>query len=114
MSAIFKKGQHSDPANHKPVSLTSLASKVMEHVVCCHMSQHLAENSIINPHQHGFLRRLSCETQLVTVIHEWAKALNNHGQVDVLFLDFAKAFASVPHEPPPTESPLLWFPREAP
>ena len=69
VSATFKKGQRSDPAKHRPVSLTSLASKVMEHVVCRHMSQQLTENSIISPHQHGFLRLLSCETQLVTVIH---------------------------------------------
>ena len=37
-------------------------------------------------------------TQLITVIHEWARILNIHGQVDVIFLDFAKAFDSVPHE----------------
>ena len=55
-----------------------------------------------------FLRKLSCETQLVTVINEWAKVLNTHGQVDVLFLDFAKAFDTVPHESIP-----LWFLREA-
>ena len=31
-------------------------------------------------------------TQLITIIHEWACVLNIHGQVDVIFLDFAKAF----------------------
>ena len=46
----------------------------------------------------GFERGLSCETQLITVIHEWANILNIHGQVDVIFLDFAKAFNTVPHE----------------
>ena len=98
VSAIYKKGLRSDPANYRPISLTSLTCKIMEHVVCCHMSRHLEANSIISPHQHGFLRRLSCETQLATVIHDWAKVLNIHSQVDVVFLDFAKAFDSVPHE----------------
>jgi len=50
------------------------------------------------PHQHGFRRGLSCETQLITVIYEWASVLNVHGQVDAVFLDLAKAFDSVPHE----------------
>ena len=62
-------------------------------------SQHLVSiNVIISPHQHGFLRRLSCKIQLVTVIHDWANFLTHHGQIDVIFLDFAKAFESVPHE----------------
>ena len=62
------------------------------------MSRHLSVNSIITPLQHGFQRGLSCDTQLISVTHEWAKVLNIHGQVDVIFLDFAKAFDSVPHE----------------
>ena len=70
----------------------------MEHIVSCQISRHLNTNHIVSPHQHDFQRGLSCETQLITVIHEWASVLNVHGQVDVVFLDFAKAFDSVPHE----------------
>ena len=80
------------------MSLTSLTSKVMEHIVYCQISRHLSINRISSPHQHGFQRGLSCETQLITVIYEWALVLDVHGQVDVVFLDFAKAFDSVPHE----------------
>ena len=96
--AIFKKGRKADPKNYRPVSLTFLTSKVMEHIVSYQISQHLYSNRIISPHQHGFQRGLSCETQLITVIYEWASVLNVHGQVDVVFLDFAKAFDSVPLE----------------
>ena len=70
----------------------------MEHIVYCQISRHLSTNRIISPHQHGFQPGLSCETQLITVIYEWALVLDVHGQVDVVFLDFAKAFDSVPHE----------------
>ena len=80
------------------MSLTSLTSKVMEHIVYCQISRHLSINRISSPHQHGFQRGLSRETQLITVIYEWALVLDVHGQVDVVFLDFAKAFDSVPHE----------------
>ena len=83
---------------YRPVSLTPLTSKVMEHIVYCQISRHLSTNRIISPHQHGFQPGLSCETQLITVIYEWALVLNVHGQVDVMFLDFANAFDSVHHE----------------
>ena len=61
----------------------------MEHVICKQIRCHLSRNSIISQHQHGYQRGLSCDT------HEWASTLNIHGQVDVLFLDFAKAFDTV-------------------
>ena len=66
--------------------------------MCSQMRCHLSDHSIISPHQHGFLRGLSCETQLISVVHEWARTLNTHGQADVIFLDFSKVFDSVPHE----------------
>ena len=78
----------------RPVSLTFLVAKSVEHIVSKEICSHL---SAISQHQDGLQRGLSCETQLITVIHEWASVLNIHGQVDVIFLDFAKAFDTVPH-----------------
>ena len=98
ITAIFKKGHRADPKNYRPVSLTSLTSKIMEHIVCNQICHHLSANSAIYRHQHGFQKGLSCETQLISIIHEWASILNVRGQVDVIFLDFEKAFDSVPHE----------------
>lgn len=97
ITAIFKKGHAADPKNYSPVSLTSLIAKTMEHIICKQICTHLSGNLVISQHQHGFQRGLSCETQLTTVIHEWASILNIHGQVNVIFLDFAKAFDTVPH-----------------
>ena len=79
------------------VPLTCLACKVMEHVVLSHLNKHLAANDIISHLQHGFRAGFSCETQLILAIHDWASILNNHGQVDVLMLDFKKAFDKVSH-----------------
>ena len=42
-----------------------------------------------------------CETQLATVINDWAKILENKGQVDTFILDFEKAFHPPPPPPPP-------------
>ena len=38
------------------------------------------------------------ETQLISLVHEWSKVLNQRCQVDAVSLDFAKAFDSVPHQ----------------
>ena len=59
---------------------------------------HFDLNNIINDKQHAFRKKHSCETQLVNVIEDWAKAVDNRKQIDVFILDFEKAFDTVPHE----------------
>ena len=58
---------------------------------------HLDEHRLLSDKQHAFRKWHSCETQLTTVIDDWAKILDNQGQVDTFILDFEKAF-----EPPLT------------
>lgn len=48
--------------------------------------------SFIHDSHHGFLTGRSCTTQLLLVHHDWFKALDRSGQVDVVFIDFSKAF----------------------
>ena len=59
---------------------------------------HLDEYKLLSDRQHAFRKRHSCETQLTTVINDWAKILDNGGQVDTFILDFEKAFDTPPHE----------------
>ena len=94
---IYKKGQKSDPANYRPVSLTCICCKIMEHIVLGHIAKHLAANDIVIDNQHGFRERLSCETQLLEAINDFALNVNNSCQTDILFLDFSKAFDKVSH-----------------
>ena len=70
----------------------------MEHIVLSHMAKHLSSNNILINEQHGFRQRFSCETQLISAIHDWAKSINTCSQTDVILLDFSKAFDSVPHQ----------------
>ena len=44
--AIHKKGPKWDPGNYRPISLTCLVCKVMEHAVLSHMAKHLAAYNI--------------------------------------------------------------------
>ena len=59
---------------------------------------HLDEHKLLSDKQHAFRKWYSCETQLATVINEWAKILDNKGQVDTFILDFENAFDTPPHE----------------
>ena len=43
---------------------------------------------------HSEKLRWRCETQITTVINDWAKILDNGGQVDTFILDFEIAFDS--------------------
>ena len=59
---------------------------------------HLDEHKLLSDKQHAFRKWHSCETQLATVINDWAKILDNKGHVDTFILDLKKAFDTPPHE----------------
>ena len=97
ISPIFKKGDRTDPANYRPVSLTSHLIKTFERVLRKNLVQHLEENGLISANQHGFRKKRSCMTQLLSHVEQIYKSLNNDDEVDVIYLDFAKAFDKVDH-----------------
>ena len=98
ISPLFKKGDRSLACNYRPVSLTCVPCKLLEHIVCSNIMAHLDEHKLLSGKQHAFRKWHSCETQLATVINDWAKILDNKGQVDTFILDFKKAFDTPPHE----------------
>ncbi|CAH1242184.1 Hypp6492 [Branchiostoma lanceolatum] len=98
IAPIFKKGDRTMPSNYRPVSLTSVCGKVLEHIVHSHMMRHLDTHGVLSPAQHGFRKGLSCESQLVLTLQDLANNLDHNKQVDVAVLDFSKAFDTVPHE----------------
>ena len=94
---LFKKGNRSLAHNYRPVSLTCIPCKLLEHIVCSNIKAHLDEHELLSNRQHAFRKWHSCETQLTTVINDWAKILDKKGQVDTFILDFEKAFNTFPH-----------------
>ena len=93
-------GDPEDPANYKPVSLTCICCKSLEHIIMSKIMQHLSEHKILVESQHG--RGRSCETQLVQFIHDLQENLDGahnrgHKQTDLIIMDFTKAFDKVPH-----------------
>ena len=97
VTPIHKKSHKSDPANYRPISLTCILCKVMEHIILSNMWKHLHKHSIILHFQLGFQAGLSCESQLIETVHDWMTAMDNKTQIDAILLDFAKTFDKVPH-----------------
>ena len=94
---IFKKGVKGDPANYRPISLTCVICKIMESLIRDDIVTHLSKNNLIRSSQHGFVPRRSTATNLLEYMETLTKLLDEGHAVDVLYLDFAKAFDKVPH-----------------
>ena len=78
VSPIFKKGQRSDPRNYRPISLTSLVCKSMEHIIVSQIMKHLEEQNILSDRQFGFRNNHSCESQLYITINDIAKRIDRN------------------------------------
>jgi hypothetical protein len=98
VAPVFKKGEKSKPSNYRPISLTCICSKLMEHIVTSAIMTHTSENNILYKHQHGFRSKRSCETQLIEFTSEVVNNMQEGFQTDVLIMDFSKAFDKVGHE----------------
>ena len=95
---LYKTGDRALQSNYRPVSLTCVPCKMLEHIVCTNIMAHLDEHKLLSYRQHVFRKNRNCETQLITVITDWAKNLDAGGQVDTFILDFEKAVDTPPYK----------------
>ena len=98
ISPIYKGGNRSLPANYRPVTLLPVLSKVMESIVADELMNHLEQHNFLTPLQHGFRSGRSCMTNLLLAQSDWTKAIDLGIGVDVVYLDFSKAFDRVRHD----------------
>ena len=97
VTPIHKKGNRNSAENYRPVSLTSQICKIFESIIRDSIMHHLESNNMINDSQHGFRKGRSCLTNLLTFLDKVTGCIDTGKSVDVIFLDFAKAFDKVPH-----------------
>lgn len=94
---IYKSGDKQLLPNYRPISLTSHSGKLLEHIIYKHIIDFLETNNVLSNLQHGFRRGFSTLTQLTEFTHDISSSLDCGHQVDVIFIDFAKAFDTVSH-----------------
>ena len=98
ITPIFKKGDKHTASNYRPVLLTCVCCKLLEHIICRHILKHLENNRILTSLQHGFLSSHSYESQLIIPMHDIMKSFDAKKQTNLVILDFSKAFDTVPHK----------------
>jgi hypothetical protein len=74
VAPIFKKGSRSDPANYRPISLTCILCKTLEHIVSSSVTKHFTVNEMFYELQHGFREKRSCQSQLLMLIDKFEKS----------------------------------------
>ena len=95
-------GNKSSVANYRPISLTCILCRVLEHIMGPHLVEHMDSHDLLYDLQHGFRAKRSCETQLTMLIEELARNVSVGKQTDLVLLDFSKVFDKV------NQSKLLW------
>ena len=98
VSPIFKKGSRATPSNYRPISLTSVVSKLLESLICEAIVKHLKANCALRDSQHGFVSHRSSLTNLLEYLETITKLVDQGHSMDVFYLDFSKAFDRVPHQ----------------
>ena len=97
ISCVFKKGNVHEASNYNHVSLTCVACKLLEHVICSNVLKYLDKHHILPNYQHGFRKGHPCESQILITLDDLYRSFDKRNQVDVGVLDFSRAFNTVPH-----------------
>uniref|UniRef100_A0A493T0R3 Reverse transcriptase domain-containing protein n=1 Tax=Anas platyrhynchos platyrhynchos TaxID=8840 RepID=A0A493T0R3_ANAPP len=97
VTPIYNTGWRADPGNYRPVSLTLVPGKLVEQIILRVITQHLQGKQAIRPSQHGFMKGRSCLTNLISFYEKVMRLVDEGKAVDVVFLDFSKAFDTISH-----------------
>ncbi|RMB96116.1 hypothetical protein DUI87_27402 [Hirundo rustica rustica] len=97
LTPIHKKGGREEPGNYRPVSLNSVPGKIMEQFILSVITLNLQDGQGLRPSQHRFRRGRSCLTNLISFYDQVTCLVDAGRAVDVVYLDFSKAFDTLSH-----------------
>ncbi|BHF69785.1 hypothetical protein SprV_0301283200 [Sparganum proliferum] len=98
ITLLFKGGSRASATNYGPVSLTSTCCKIMEKIIKKASMQFLEQHHLLSDAQHGLRSGRSCLTNPLFSLERWLKARNEGNAVHAIYVDFKKAFDSVPQQ----------------
>ena len=78
--------------------MTSVPGNLMERIIRDELVDHVNRNNLFCIEQHGFIKGKSCVTQLHEFMEDITDAIDQGHEVDVIYLDYSKAFDKVPHK----------------
>jgi len=93
---VFKKDDLTDVRNCRP--RLNISYLIMERVIVHKMTSYFMKCNVISDYQHGFIRSRSTCINLLNSLNDWTLALEDQCRVNIVYIDFAKAFDSFPHE----------------
>ena len=98
ITPLYKGGKRVSANNYRPISLTSICCKIMEKIVKRELMCFFEQNNLLSDAQHELRRGRSCVTKLLYCLERWTRAVDEGTPLHVIYIDFKKAFDSVPHQ----------------
>ncbi len=95
---VHKKGDRSLTSNYRPISITSVISKVFEDLINKIILKHLEVHSLLSDSQYGFRKSRSTADLLAFITHKWTNSFEAFGESRAVALDISKAFDRVWHK----------------
>ena len=96
--SVFEKEDKSSPSNFRPIFLTCILCKRLEHIIASNIVKHLDNSKILYDLQHCSRAKRSWETQITTYVEELYQNMKAGKQPDMILHDFSKALDKVNHE----------------
>nr|VZI54006.1 unnamed protein product [Spirometra erinaceieuropaei] len=98
ITPMHKGGSKAAANNYRPISLTSICCKLVEEIIKRELVRFLEQHNLLSYAQHGFRSGRSCVINLLNCLERWTWSVDEGKALHVVYIDFKKAFDSVPHQ----------------
>ena len=98
VKSAFKKGEHIQVENYRPLSMLSIPGKLLEAQICEALDEHLTNQELLSDNQWRFRKGRAAERLLLKLTEKWSLSVHSGLTVGVVFIDFQKASDTVSHD----------------